>query len=269
MDLALEAIEEAVELYDRLYTDDPNRHRINLARSLHKLSSRLLQVRQEPEALDAIQKAVGHFRQLNGDEAKSNLARSLDALSSQLAAIGHFDEAIEAIQESFAIQSTLYEASPTNNRSNLAHSLLTMANLLASCHRPSDAVEAVTKSVGLYRKLYATNPRRYRQDLSITLKNLANRLIDVHDRHAALEAIAEAVQLRQESGPTGGPLSRRADEALHEVELRLAHVRLCPDSPTMMAAFDAYQSLYDTTPYPELDEDWRLSDDASHSPHPV
>ena len=195
---ALDAIQQAVEIYRELAGARPDAFRPDLARSLNNLSNRLADLGRREDALEAIQQAVEICRDLaraRPDAFRPDLAMSLNNLSNRLADLGRREDALEASQQAVEIYRDLARARPDAFRPDLAMSLNNLSNRLADLGRREDALDAIQQAVEIYRDLAGARPDAFRPDLAMSLNNLSNRLADLGRREDALEAIQQAVEI--------------------------------------------------------------------------
>jgi hypothetical protein len=123
---ALNAIEEAVEVYRRLAKAQPAAFEPALALSLNTLSNRLSNSGDRPAALTAIEEAVEIRRRLAKAQPAAfepDLAGSLNTLSVQLSNSGDRPAALTAIEEAVEIRRRLAKAQPAAFEPALARSL--------------------------------------------------------------------------------------------------------------------------------------------------
>ncbi|MBI1200300.1 MAG: tetratricopeptide repeat protein [Phenylobacterium sp.] len=197
---ALEAAQEAVELYRTLAAARPDAFTPDLAGSLNNLAAHLSDLGQGEAALEAAQEAVKLYRALAAarpDAFTRNLAMSLNNLANCLSDLGQGEAALEAAQEAVELHRTLATARPDAFTPNLANSLNNLANCLSDLGQGEAALEAAQEAVELYRTLAAARPDAFTPDLAGSLNNLAAHLSDLGQGEAALEAAREAVELHR------------------------------------------------------------------------
>ena len=98
---AIEATQEAVELYRRLAKENAEAFTPDLAASLNNLGAMLGALGRREKALEATQEAVELRRRLAKENAEAftpDLAASLNNLGNMLGALGRREKAIEAAQ---------------------------------------------------------------------------------------------------------------------------------------------------------------------------
>ena len=103
---ALEAAQEAVDLYRRLAAARPDVFMPDLAMSLNNLANMLSDLGRREAALEAAQEAVELYRQLAAarpDVFIPDLAMSLNNLASLLSDLGRREPALEAAQEAVGL----------------------------------------------------------------------------------------------------------------------------------------------------------------------
>ena len=172
-----------------------------LARSLHKLASRLSDVGQRQEAAEAAREAVTHFRKLAQDSPGTylpDLAMSLNSLGNFLSDIGQRQEALEVAREAVSHYRELAGDSPDTYLPGLATSLNNLGNRLSEAGQRQEALEAAREAVTHFRKLAQDSPGNYLSYLATSLSNLGNFLSDVGQRQEALGPTREAVTICQQ-----------------------------------------------------------------------
>ncbi|THU85421.1 TPR-like protein [Dendrothele bispora CBS 962.96] len=194
---ALESIQEASRLYDRLAdTDSSPEFQWDHAKSLNNLSLRLSDLGRWNEALQAVQQSVALFRQHCDASpllSKSALAMTLSNLSNCLSNIGRHVEALGVIQESV----DLYRQLVKGNRftGELAMSLNNLSSRLLDVGENEQALVTITEASDLYRKLVECHPAAYTLHLAKVLNNQSNVLSALGRQRDALVAVQEAVKI--------------------------------------------------------------------------
>jgi tetratricopeptide (TPR) repeat protein len=158
---ALEATQEAVDLYRRLAEQHPDAFLPDLAASLHNLGNVLSEMGRRAEALEATQEAVEIRRRLaaqHPDAFLPYLAMSLNNLGKVLSEMGRREEALEATQEAVDLYRRLAEQHPDAFLPYLAGSLNNLGNVLSEMGRREEALEATQEAVDLYRRLAEQHP---------------------------------------------------------------------------------------------------------------
>ncbi|MBK3735146.1 tetratricopeptide repeat protein [Azospirillum brasilense] len=197
---ALRAIQEAVDIRQKLAEAVPARFLPDLALSLNNLSIASSEAGDGSEALRAIQKAVEYYRKLaeaTPSRFLPDLASSLSNLSIYFSEAGEGSGALKAIQEAVSIWRKLAEATPSRFLPDFAMSLNNLSVHLSAAGDRSGALMAIQESVEHYRRLTEAVPARFLSDLAGSLNNLSNRLSDAGDGPGALRAIQEAVSIRR------------------------------------------------------------------------
>ena len=225
-DEALQAIEQAVEIYRELAQTGPYAFRPDLANSLNNLSNRLADLGKRNEALETSEQAVEIRRELaqaRPDDFRPDLAMSLNNLSLDLADLGKGVEALEAIEHAVEIYRELAQAQPDAFRPVLANSLNNLSLRLADLGKRDETIEASEQAVEIRRELAQAHPDAFRPDLASSLNNLSVHLADLDKGVEALEAIEQAVDIRRELAQAR-PDAFRPDLArsLNNLSLRLA-----------------------------------------------
>jgi tetratricopeptide (TPR) repeat protein len=123
---ALQATQEAVDLYRQLAAQHPDAFPPYLAASLANLGNRLSEMGRRAEALQATQEAVDLYRRLaaqHPDAFLPDLAASLANLGIRLSEMGRREEALQATQEAVDLYRRLAAQHPDAFLPDLARSL--------------------------------------------------------------------------------------------------------------------------------------------------
>ena len=195
---ALEAAQEATNLYRTLAKHDPAVYTPDLAASLNNLANRLAGNGQRHEALKTAQEGTNLYRTLakhNPAVYTPDLAMSLNNLASYLASNGQRHEALKTTQEATNLYRTLAEHNPAVYTPDLAAALNNLAIDLDDNGQEHEALEAAQDGTNLYRTLAKHNPTAYTPNLAMSLNNLATYLASNGQRHEALQAAHEATNL--------------------------------------------------------------------------
>ena len=198
---ALQAAQEAVDLYRELAAARPDVFKPNLAGSLNILGGMLSELGHREPALLAAQEAVDLYRELavvRPDVFKPDLAMSLNDLAATLSEFDHREPALQAAQEVMDLYRELAAARPDVFKSDLALSLNNLANRLSELGHREPAPEAAQEAVDLYRELAAARPDVFKPNLAGSLNTLAGMLSELGHREPALQAAQEAVDLYRE-----------------------------------------------------------------------
>ncbi len=142
---ALQAAQEATDIYRQLAAANPQAFQPDMAMSLNNLGNRLSELGRREEALQAAQEAVSIRRQLaaaNPQAFQPKLAMSLNNLGSILSELGRREEALQAAQEATDIYRQLAAANPQAFQPKLAMSLGTHGLILSAMHLPAEAARA-------------------------------------------------------------------------------------------------------------------------------
>jgi tetratricopeptide (TPR) repeat protein len=195
---ALQATQEAVDLYHRLAAQHPDAFLPYLAISLANLGAMLSEMGRRAEALQATQEAVDLYRRLaaqHPDAFLPYLAASLTNLGNRLSEMGRRAEALQATQEAVDLYRRLAAQHPDAFLPYLAISLANLGAMLSEMGRRAEALQATQEAVDLYRRLAQQNPDAFRPDLAMSLTSLGTRLSEMGRRAEALQATQEAVDL--------------------------------------------------------------------------
>jgi len=172
---ALEATQEAVDLYRRLAAQHPDAFLPDLAMSLNNLGKALSELGRRAEALQAAQEAVEIRRQLaaqHPDAFLPDLAMSLNNLGAMLSELGWREEALEATQEAVDLYRRLAQQHPDAFLPYLAGSLNNLGAMLSALGRRAEALQAAQEAVDLYRRLAQQHPDAFLPYLARSLNNL-------------------------------------------------------------------------------------------------
>ena len=191
---ALEAAQEATNLYRTLAKHDPAVYTPDLAASLNNLANRLAGNGQRHEALKTAQEATNLYRTLakhNPTAYTPDLAMSLINLAIHLDGNGQPHKALQTAQEATNLYRTLAKHNPAAYTPDLAMSLNNLANRLADNGRQREALTTAQEATNLYRTLAKHNPTAHTLNLTKSLNTYA----DILERSGNTK---EAVRIRQE-----------------------------------------------------------------------
>ena len=152
-EVALQAVQESVDIRRRLAETRPDAFLPDLAMSLNNLGNRLSELGRREEALHAAQEAVDIRRRLaetRPDAFLPNLALSLNNLGNRLSELGRREEALHAAQEAVDIRRRLAETRPDAFLPNLALSLNNLGPMLSELGRREEALQAAQEAVDIY-----------------------------------------------------------------------------------------------------------------------
>jgi len=197
---ALEAAQEAADIYRKLAEEDPQAFLPDLATSLSNLGNAHSNLGRREEALESAKEAADIRRKLaekNPQVFLPDLAGSLNNLGIMLSDLGRWEEALEAAKEAADSYRKLAERNPQAFLPDLAGSLNNLGIMLSDLGRWEEALEAAKEAVGSYRKLAERNPQAVLPDLARSLDNLGSMLSDLRRREEALEAAKEATDIRR------------------------------------------------------------------------
>ncbi|MEW5733371.1 MAG: tetratricopeptide repeat protein [Thermodesulfobacteriota bacterium] len=195
---ALEAEEQATEIFRKLAEIDPANFRALLAQILNNFGNRLSDLGKKQEALDAAQEAADIYHELakqNPDAFLQYFAGSLNNLGSIFAGLGKRQEALDTTQEAADIYRKLARQNPDAFLPDLAMSLNNLGNKLSSLGKKQEALEAGQEAADIYRTLARQNPDAFLQYLAASLNNLGSIFSGLGKRHEALEAAQEAADI--------------------------------------------------------------------------
>ncbi|KCZ87391.1 hypothetical protein HJA_12665 [Hyphomonas jannaschiana VP2] len=197
---AMQAAQEAVELYRSLARKNPDTFNPGLAMGLNNLGNRHADLGNREDAMQAAQEAVDLYRPLarkNPDAFTPDLAMGLINLGVDHAALGNREDAMKTTQEAVDLYRALALKNPDAFNPDLAMSLNNLGNRHADLGNRKDAMQATQEAVDLYRTLALKNPDAFNSDLSMSLNNLGNRHAALGNREDAMQAAQEAVEIRR------------------------------------------------------------------------
>ena len=198
---ALDAAQQAVDLYRDLASASPAAYLPDLAAAVNNLALRLADMGRREEALAAAEEAVAIRRDLadaNPAAYLPDLAAAVNNLANQQAGAGRREEALDAAQEAVRLYRDLASASPAAYLPDLAGSVNNLANHLAGVGRREEALAAAEEAVAIRRDLADANPAAYLPSLAGSVNNLATHLADAGRTEEALAAAEEAVAIRRD-----------------------------------------------------------------------
>ena len=245
---ALDAAQEAVELYRSLVLKNAGGFKVNLASSVNNLTKRLSDLGRREAALTAAQEAVELYRGLATEQREAfseRLAAAFNNLSICLSNLGKREAALNAAQEAVDLYRALAADRPEIFRHDLAMSLTNLGSRLNDLNRDQSAVVASREAVDLYRSLAAERPDAFNQDLAGSLNNLAVCLARLDRGEAALAAAEESVDVYR------GLALNRPNAFNHDLAMsintlanRLSELGRCePALAAAQEAVDLYRSL--------------------------
>lgn len=222
---ALEAAQQAANLFRVLDAQKPTIHTPDLAASLDNLALRLAENGQQHEALITAQDATDLYQTLPVDHLSSytsDLAVSLNNLALRLAEDKQQDEALNAAQKATALYCNLANEDSEAYEYNYATSLNNLATYLAEDGQRDEALRTARNAVSICRKLFIRNQVAYAPKLAMSLNNLAIYLSQVGQRKEALKIAHEATNLYLDLAAQS-PATYRPDlaKSLHILSLRL------------------------------------------------
>ncbi|WP_457653113.1 tetratricopeptide repeat protein [Rhodocaloribacter sp.] len=197
---ALQATEEAADLYRNLARNNPDVFYPDLAATLNNLGVDYAALGRREDALQATEEAAKLYRDLarkNPDAFYPNLALALNNLGAMLSELGRREDALQATEEAVAIRRKLARNNPDAFYPNLAGTLNNLGARLSALGRREEALQATEEAADLYRDLARNNPDAFYPNLAATLNNLGAMLSELGRREEALQATEEAVAIRR------------------------------------------------------------------------
>ena len=245
---ALDAGQEAVELYGKLAAEHPDAFMPSRAMALGNLAGMLRDVGRRYKALDAAQQAVEIHRKLpdqRADASMHNLAMALTVLAATFHEVGRDDDALDAAQEAVEIRRKLADQRPDAFMFERAIALTALAASLGDAGRQADAPDPAKQAVEICRKLTDQRPDAFMPELAMTLINLGVSLSNVGRDDEALDAAQEAVKLCRKL------VAERPDPFMHYLVRSLASLHLCHKAMEQMSHARApiVEALERLTPY--------------------
>jgi len=195
---ALDAAQEAVEVYGNLAAEHPDAFMLDWAMALCELADNLRDVGRRDAALVVAQYAVEihhRFPDRRADASMHNLAMALTLLAATFHDVNRHNDALDAAQEAVEIRRKLADHHPNALMHDRANALTTLANALGDAGRQADAPGPARQAVDLFRKLTTQSPDSFMPDLAMSLLNLSASLSHVGPYDEALDVAQEAVRL--------------------------------------------------------------------------
>ena len=242
---ALQAAQQAADLYRKLASRRPEIFRRHLAMSLNNLANMMSDLGRHEAALAAALEAADLYRKLAAqrpDVFRPDLASALNNLALMLSDLGQRERALQAAQEAADIRRELAVQRPEVFRPDLAGSLSNLALMLSDLDQREPALQTAEEAVGLYRELASQRPDVFQPTLAKSLGNLAGILRDLGEREPALQAAQEAVDLYRELAARR-PDVFRADLSMSLNNLALMLSDLTQREPARQAAQEAVDLL--------------------------
>ncbi|BAJ63518.1 tetratricopeptide repeat protein [Anaerolinea thermophila] len=199
--VALQAAEEARNLYRQLVRSNPQAFTPALAMSLNNLAAFYSALNRRAEALQAAEEARDLYRQLacsNPQAFTPDLATSLINLALRNSELNRRAEALQAAEEACDLYRQLARSNPQAFTPALAMSLNILAAFYSELNRRAEALQAAEEARDLYRQLARSNPQAFTPALAMSLNILALHYSELNRRAEALQAAEEAVQLRRQ-----------------------------------------------------------------------
>ncbi len=195
---ALEAVQEAADLYRKLAEKNPQAFLPNLAISLNNLGNALSDLGRQEDALAAAKKAADIHRKLaekNPQVFLPELAASLCNLGNRLSNLGREEEALEAAKEAADICRKLAEKNSQAFLPDQARSLSNLGAMFSNLGRQEDALAVAKEAADICRKLAEKNSQAFRPDQARSLNNLGAVFSNLGRREDALAVAKEAADI--------------------------------------------------------------------------
>ena len=171
---ALESAHEAVDVYRKLASSNPQAFLPDLAMSLNNLGNRLSYLGQREAALEAAQEAVDIRRKLASSNPQAflpDLAASLNNLGNRLSDLGQREAALEAAHEAVDVYRKLASSNPQAFLPDLARSLGVYGSVLMTLQRNDEAAWAFAEGLQHLVTFYLNLPQAF-TDLVNVLRRL-------------------------------------------------------------------------------------------------
>jgi tetratricopeptide (TPR) repeat protein len=206
---ALQAAEEAANLYRELARARPDAFTPALAGSLNNLARSLSELGRREAALQAAEEAAELYRELaraRPDTFTPDLAKSLNNLANALSDLGRHEAALQAVEEAAGFYRELARARPDAFTPHLATSLNNLANRLSDLGRREAALEAAEEAVWTLGPPFLALPAAYASWMMKMAQNYIQRCQEVGREPDAelLGRIADALRKMQEGRDTKG-----------------------------------------------------------------
>ncbi|MEZ4883666.1 MAG: tetratricopeptide repeat protein [Chitinophagales bacterium] len=197
LDAALEAYQEALDIYRRLAQANPQAFLPAVATTLNNLAVLHSDKNEFAAALEAYQEALNIRRRLaqaNPQAFLPDVAGTLNNLGILHRAKNEFAAALEAYQEALDIRRRLAQANPQAFLPDVAMTLNNLANLHSAKNEFAAALEAYQEALDIYRRLAQANPQAFLPNLAMTMVNLSIFYLQSKpDRKASVELAKEVV----------------------------------------------------------------------------
>ncbi|MBI2906437.1 MAG: tetratricopeptide repeat protein [Chloroflexi bacterium] len=244
---ALDAANEAVDIYRELTREQPDEFRPYLAKALDSVARGLVALIQWRRALQVEQEVAAIYRELETERPgafRSSLAMSLTNVAGCLGALGRREEAVSAAEESAAIGRGLAAERPDAYRRGLALSLANLAKFLCEAGRGKEALGMAEEAVRINRELATERPDAFGANLAVSLINVATCLSQSGRKADALARAEEAVEtLKQQFLVAPAAFGQWMTAAVQNYVLFCRELRREPDSTLLAPIVKALEEL--------------------------
>lgn len=178
---------QAIEIYRRLVSINPEEYEPHLAEALNNLGVHSRNTGRLDEARALFKEAVEANRRLAKIQAEAyepQLGRTLNGLANILTEMGQREEALRTAEEAVEVSRRLAAANPDAHAHDLGVALNTAGNCLQVLGRLDDALPLGEEAVDICRQLVAVNAEACEPTLATALSNLGWRLANVAQRHS-------------------------------------------------------------------------------------
>lgn len=162
---ALACAKQALEIYQRLASENPDRFEADFATSLSNYASFLSEAGRNDEALNLAKRALAIRQRLpskkNPYRFESDLAASLGNYANRLSDAGRNDEALVFAKQAFGIDQRLASKNPDRFESDFAASLSNYAHRLSEAGRIDEALAFVKQALEIRQRIASKNPDRF------------------------------------------------------------------------------------------------------------
>jgi tetratricopeptide (TPR) repeat protein len=251
-DEAVQAADEAVDLFEELTEGLPGAYRDSYGWAIFNLGRRLRDLGRVDDAHELYQEGIEIRRRDHRHDPYDRarfLGATLSEYSQQLLRDDRTEDALTAAREAVVLYRAARQEAPDAFTPELARALTCAASALRGLGRPGDAVDAMKRAVSLYRRV-AAEDQSCEPDLAAALRALAQTQSWAGAHRAAVATAASAVEVGREIAATL-PTTQQHQLALGLV--RHVRVLLAGDQPEaaldpVTEAVDAWRAIAEADP---------------------
>jgi Glycosyl transferases group 1/Tetratricopeptide repeat len=173
---ALAYSKQALDIYERLVKDKPERFEPDWATSLNNYANRLADLGYDKQALECAKQALDIYERLAKDKPERfepDWATSLNNYAIRLADSGDDKQALVYAEQALDIYERLAKDKPERFEPDWARSLGNYAIRLADSGDDKQALECTKRALGIYEKLSKDRSKKFLSDLQETQLGLA------------------------------------------------------------------------------------------------